>query len=422
MNCYLISKRKRFVSTLFIVCLAFWQCGEAKKHKVREEKPKIVTRPFDVDVLFENSLSNEGYLGTGSEMKSYLQSIISDLNNASFCRNLNLGYVDSGNKTIVNQNANDAQIMPYIQSLKSSIKSNASDLNQILSLSIKGSNKDKVTILVSDCIFSNADKNIQTIDFLPSQQIGIKSLVSAELKRNPNLSIMIMQVESKFKGAYYTSLFDPQSDFHQHVQLNCKRPIYFWFIGKKDNIAQLLNNGMFQSAEQYGYKNSAAFENNTLAPAYAIAAPKQEMFKKKTNTTLEEAEMKVDRRTGEKYFEFSILLNLKNAAKGSKYYLDAHNYSFNNNYKLTASKIIDAKYTHKLTFKTAQLKEEQFKLEFKNNLPLWVETLSSESDAQIETSSLEQQKTFGLKYLINGVQEAYSQNSKSIPITLNIEK
>ena len=61
------------------------------------------------------------------------------------------------------------------------------------------------------------------------------------------------------------------------------------------------------------------------------------------------------------------------------------------------------------------MKSEIFRLEVIGKTPEWVNTLSSENDENINGNSGEASKTFGLKYLISGVSEAfYPNNQKNI--------
>ena len=61
MNCYLISKRKLFVSTLFIVCLALWQCSNSDESSTTNSPPAVIAvakiKLFNINFMVENSLS-----------------------------------------------------------------------------------------------------------------------------------------------------------------------------------------------------------------------------------------------------------------------------------------------------------------------------------------------------------------------------
>ena len=69
---------------------------------------------------------------------------------------------------------------------------------------------------------------------------------------------------------------------------------------------------------------------------------------------------------------------------------------------------------------TNDLKSETFSLEVIGKTPDWVSSISSENDAGINSGNEEASKTFGFKYLIDGVSEAFYPNNK-VNIINNLE-
>jgi hypothetical protein len=68
------------------------------------------------------------------------------------------------------------------------------------------------------------------------------------------------------------------------------------------------------------------------------------------------------------------------------------------------------------------LKSEKINLTIKKfNLPIWVNNISSTNDSNILKDSTEQKKTFGYKYLIEGMKDGFDIDSKSKRPVLEVE-
>jgi hypothetical protein len=70
-------------------------------------------------------------------------------------------------------------------------------------------------------------------------------------------------------------------------------------------------------------------------------------------------------------------------------------------------------YSHILKLKTNKLLDETLKIDVIGKTPNWVYLSTSEDDSGIAIDNLEKQKTFGFKYLVEGVCDAFYPKSKS---------
>jgi hypothetical protein len=83
-----------------------------------------------------------------------------------------------------------------------------------------------------------------------------------------------------------------------------------------------------------------------------------------------------------------------------------------------------AAFSHKLLLNTKSLKTQSISIELMPALPTWVTASHSEDDRQQTGEELH--KTFGIKYLVEGIADAYASQSKGenalFSIKLNIKK
>lgn len=117
-------------------------------------------------------------------------------------------------------------------------------------------------------------------------------------------------------------------------------------------------------------------------------------------------------------FGFTLAVNFNKELQEQSYYLNKSNYAISNKqYELTSeinSNPSLSAYSHILKLKTNNLNSESLQIDVLGKIPKWVYSSSSNDDSNIAFDLDEQQKTFGLKYLIEGVSDAYYSKSNVI--------
>ena len=73
--------------------------------------------------------------------------------------------------------------------------------------------------------------------------------------------------------------------------------------------------------------------------------------------------------------------------------------------------IKNKKFSHAILFKAEGMVSEDLKFSLKKKIPAWIEDIHSNDDRNIRSDTLEQTKTFGFEYLIEGVSRAYELHS-----------
>ncbi len=105
--------------------------------------------------------------------------------------------------------------------------------------------------------------------------------------------------------------------------------------------------------------------------------------------------------------------------------MEKSNYFIDNNFKVVSIEKLDDPdgYSHTISFKTNSLKQiSKLKFGINYSIPNWVAQTGSDKDDN-PSDSTQQKQTFGFKYLMLGLSEAYVAKNDDlqlrIPITIN---
>lgn len=396
-----------------------------------QPKKYITQDNFNINVYLENSASMDGYVKGVTEFETAIYNLLGDFKISGLCDSLNLNYI---NKTIPykKQNALPADIQDFIEKLEPSIfkqrggDRSVSDLKNILSTVLKTVNDKNVTVLISDFVFSPG-KNANAQDYLNNQGVGIKIDFAEKLKEF-DLSAVVIQLQSNFDGLYYDKTNKPLS-------FKGKRPYYVWIFGSTQQISTILNKKVLDNIKG-GYSNRLVLQpiKKISEPSYKILySPKIGSFSAKQLNAkiISDASTSKDNQT-KGLFGFNVAVDLSNSLQDANYFLDTSNYILSNTkYQLKVETITDKNdaslsgFTHLLKLQTGELREEDLKIEIVGKTPSWVFNSTSIDDSNILNDKNEQQKTFGLQYLIEGISDAFypKSNSNAInSISITIKK
>lgn len=365
-------------------------------------KPIVSTIPSNnpsVKVFIENSGSMDGYMCDGSQLKDAVYDYVSDLNrNATSTK---LYYINS-------------QIIPYEGNLTSYIKDlnpisfrkaggniSTTDLGNIFASVLKTVNDTTVAIFVSDCILDLPNKDAKK--FLTHCEIRIKNEVINTQKRLPDLGIEILKLYSDFNGKY----FYPNGTV-AHLT-NVKRPYYIWIFGNKNYLAKFNSTVPFSQLTKFGLSSIVAFTNKSAVPF--------DIFNNGlTSKTIVPSH-------GD--YHITIQADFRTTLQPDGVVQKKENYSFNN-----PALIIDdiypisdknSKFTHFIKFtipKGTTISQEC--LTFNSpKVPLWVSESNDETGSDIKNNI---DKTTGIKYLIQGVADAYRNEKISTTFNFNVKR
>jgi hypothetical protein len=400
-------------------------------NEIWQPETKSTQGTFNINIYLENSASMDGYVKGVTEFETAIYNLLGDFKISGLCDSLNLNYI---NKTIPfqKQNALSADIQDFIEKLEPSVfkqrggDRTVSDLKNILSTVLKNVNVNNAAVLISDFVFSPG-KHANAEDYLNNQGVGIK-IDFAEKLKDFDLSAIVIQLESNFDGLYYQEKIGGNA-----VQFKGKRPYYVWIFGNTQQIRSILEMKILDNIKG-GYSNRLVFQSikEINVPNYKILySPKIGSFSaKQLNAKIisDASESKENQNKG--LFGFNVAVDFSKSLQDENYFLDVNNYILiNTKYQMKVEAIKDKNdaslsgFTHMLKLQTSELREEVLKIDIVGKTPSWVFNSTSIDDSNILTVNSEQQKTFGLQYLIEGVSDAFYPKSNlntinSISITI----
>jgi hypothetical protein len=403
-----------------IIALLLAACGGCRPDRkggktvpVDDSTKVVATAPVinpTVNVYIENSGSMDGYVKGVTEFEQAVYNYLSDIKISSITDTLNLYYINS---QIILQGSD---IADFIEKLEpSSFKAKGgnrgtSDIANVLESVLKETKTGKVSILVTDGIFSPG-KGKDAEQYLVNQQIGIKRIFADFLKINPTASVMVYQLQSKFSGTYYNNV-------DVKISLNENRPFYIWVIGDVKQLCNLRKNISDEKIKDRSagkILNVFTTMNGSQKVKYAINPSIGKFKKSHTNTNNSIVDLEKDSRTGK--VKFAVNVDFSHLLLDDSYLLDLNNYENNSKYTMEIKKSVTKGYTHILTFVSDRVYAGEVTVKLKADMPAWVETANDDRG----TTAIKD-KTYGIKYQLGGVYDAFTFTNKyytEIKININ---
>ncbi len=384
---------------------------------------------FNINVFIENSGSMNGYVNDPStQFKNSVYSLLTRLKLFANQDSLNLFFINKEDQLMFAHASNaDLEkfkgfLNPAAFSKISQSKTAQTDINALIKRCLQKVNDRNLSVFISDCIYSPGKSKTDATMFLGEQKQSLYLHFASELKaKNSNLAVLILQLKGGFKGIYYDHQ-DNKLKFDNPVE----RPFYMWFIGTPSQIKKLIASRLLEELDG-GYQNKAIFmPPNQESVSYRISPkPLHGTFDRTNlpNNIIEKPEpSRNDRDKG--LFAFAVAADFSNLIQDPSYYIDSSNYFLSNpKYTLNIEPITDkndpllAKYTHLLKLQTKEISNETLTINLIAKPPKWIYEYSSDDDSKILSDTSEQRKTFGLKYMLEGVSDAFYPKTHSNVIT-----
>ena len=393
-------------------------CGNSNTSKSTNNKNPDATEvnaPINtikptINAYIENSGSMAGYVSGYSDFKDAVGDYLTNIT-------ISPDLPDSLNLFFINQSVQRIgyNINNYLSILTNSCNASTSDIAQLFQKVLSLSDDDKISIFVTDGIFS-PDKGKNAHEYLKQQQKDIKEAVAKHLQKYPNTAIAVYQLSSNFNGIYY-NCNDAQK------KINAKRPYYIWVIGSIQNIAKLK-----MSAFEKNFKGGGIQHSFTLLPSldktvdYEILQnPKIGSFEKiKGKNTVKTHIQKLQKASNGKnegIFGFYIGMDLSmfQLLLSDEYLMSANSYArlinkqINNDYYIEIEHNTNQNnnYTHNMKLTTEKIVTGELEIILRSQMPQWVYDINDDEGLDIFKDDAVD-KTFGIKYLVEGVYEAYN--------------
>ncbi len=367
-----------------------------------------------VNVYLENSGSMFGYVEGDTEYKDALTELLVQLGGIYGKKNIHLNFINTKIYPI-DFKGNVAQYPGTLTPGKLKVVGDIthSDINEIYRQIIEKTPEQTVSILLSDCIYSVSGTDT-------TGKLEMQKSLTKDVFQDSGMSTLIVKLNSVFNGFYY-----PKNNIKQKI-VKQYRPYYMSILGSSGALAYLYNNIKFQP-DFKGYENKVFLSDayNDQSIYHTIVNTKnttdfRPIREFSDNGSIRGMEaISVDDRNG-KTFTFSIAVDLAGIPVEEDVATNPQSYSITKgDYKITAITQYDPKPlkpasvslvsksgkqpTHIITFvaKTPAYTDLEFSL--KNEIPQWVYASSTNDDTDVKTLGA---KTFGFKYLAEGISEA----------------
>lgn len=365
----------------------------------------IVSEHPVINVYLENSGSMNGYVDNGkTEFQQAVFNYLTDINISGIPSELNLNYINS-------------QIIPkgsviddFINKLSPSSFSNSAgnkattDISDIIRTILSKTEPNTVSIFISDCIFSPGNNN-NPKPYLVNQQVGIKQSVADYIAQYGSLGMTVYQLYSQFNGKYYDYKNTPR-------QYQGMRPFYIWVIGAPEHILRI-RNAVPKEKFQGDVAHDWSIYNSSVEVRYSILPnPKKGSFNKEGANGMSRIQKD---RNGDFMFTIGADLTTLQIMLGDDYLMDTDNYARLVNKETSCDYFINVQHnqaqnspaTHNIEISTQVLPlKGQFILQVSCNTPKWAHNLSDDDDSYFDGSN--DAKTYGLEYIFNGIQQAFT--------------
>jgi hypothetical protein len=413
-----------FFTFLIISFLVYCSCGDGNNNKKankdlspcsHEKVNADTTSKPTINVYIENSGSMDGYVKGVTEFEQAVYNYLTDIKISHITDSLNLFYINSD---IIPQGSDIsdfiAKLEPTTFRNKGGIRK-VTDISNILKTIYKETDANQIAILVTDGIFSPG-KGINANDYLLNQQIGIKTNMADYLTKYPNSAVVIYQLSSQFDG-YYFNREDSKS------QIREQRPYYIWIIGNSAHVSELTRKVPKTKFKGSGVQNVFSIIRGPRPTDYAVKLGSgnfdlDEGNPKKAIINLEKESSPGCSRSG--LVKFTINANLANFLLDDNYLENPTNYEINNKdftIKIAKACKNNFNYTHQLNLTSPSVHKGEVSIYLKTKIPQWVEYIND----SIGILPLKG-KTYGIKYQIHGIYEAFtikSNNYTEIKININ---
>ena len=317
------------------------------------------------------------------------------------------------------------------------------NLNNIFKELLNRTDERTITILFSDCIYSIGSGGVE--DLLSHEKWTTYDAFLSHSKKNiGSLATTIVKMKSSFDGKYY-----PYTGDRNAFKFIGELPYYICVLANQEILADFNNKIKLGKGEIDGYDNKYVLAHSESANLYysvLMATENKGRFKTKRECStstyvhgIKDIDLKPNKRT-KAPFTFAVAFDMKNVDVEEDYLLDTRNYTLTeDNFKVVKverleksivnandwQRIKDGNPTHIVVVEAKDMHWTNVNLgiALKKQVPGWIEDCSILDDTG--ASKLEGGKSFGLKYWIYGISEAYEElypadkNYYQVIITIN---
>ncbi|MCU0468306.1 MAG: hypothetical protein MUF58_06870 [Arcicella sp.] len=384
-----------------------------------------LANPTKIQVFLENSHSMDGYIKGTTEFEAAVSDLLVLLGSNYQKDNIYPNFINNRVYPL-KENLREMTIEQLISTLEPNSATyrqgnqNESKLNSILGMVLKETTGNTISVLVSDFIYSLDNRKLDTEGALNFEKSLTKDAFLTKFKQG-NTATVFIKLQSKFTGSYYDKN-------NKVISLNNEvRPYYVCFFGKPEQIDDLLSKIDVTKLQGYQSKYVLKPSQQTNDIFYTVLKVKNKLGSFEPSRENRNYVHAIEDATFEDGgFRFTIAVDFKNIGVDLAYLEDTANY------KVTGDLVIEkiekcsrtgfapreqsdwraaTNCTHLITVRALRnFPSQTLTIELKDQIPKWIYQTNTDNDV---AKNLVMNKTFGLKYLIQGISESYQEFSRS---------
>lgn len=384
----------------------------------------VVTAPVinpTVNVYIENSGSMDGYVNGNTEFKGAIRDLLVLLKHYYSGSGKIKVYFINGRIRETDTKADLATFAQHINaqwSVKDEDRS-SSNLNNVFKQILDKTDRKTISILFSDCIYSIKGKDAEEL-LSDEKSLTKDAFLSRWRVDSLGLATTIVKMMSKFSGTYY------DKNNVKTTLTGQKRPYYICVISSKNVIDDFNSKIPLEKRKIEGFDNKYIMSSGATDNLYysiLLSSYNEGRFKPQRSRSSNDyihgiKDIKLNKQS-EPPFTFAVAIDMKNVAAEEDYLLNSENYILSDNNfavkeivkveknKINASdwvKISKGDPTHVIVLEATGTALADITIALKKQVPQWIEQTNIIDDSNILKNI---DKTFGIKYLIDGIAEAY---------------
>lgn len=394
--------KKSFIICAVVLCLTTGLCTLSCSSNVEVTGGMSTSATPDLQpmlkVYIENSGSMDGYMCDGSQLKDAVYDYVSDLNRYS--DTVSLYYI---NKVSIPYKG---EVRSYIKDLNPTSFRQAggnrsnSNIGDMISAIVDGMSSTDVSMFISDCILDITVSDSQK--YLRTCQIDIKEAIIKGQKKIDNFSVEVLKMSSDFKGNYY------YQNGRVEVLDSVQRPYYIWLMGSKAALERYNQEVPLSDLSKYGMSEMVAFTDFSEVPF-------QIKNRYLTSNVIKPVKGKL---------QLTLQADMNPTLQPEAIILNASNYRFSSQgitiERLDHITTDHAQYTHSIQISIPDdVHVSDVLMSFEQpSLPSWISASNDESGNNVKSNI---DKTTGIKYLIQGIADAYKKQTILTSFKFNLK-
>ena len=311
------------------------------------------------------------------------------------------------------------------------------DFGRIFRELLEHTGEDELSVLVSDMIYSTREMaGVNPTKVFADAQGMTQAVFKDETRRR---AMLVAKLSGSYNGPYY-----PYDQPKGGTSYNGQRPYYIVVVGSNANIRRLTTDANYASFSRFtslrGFEHMMLFGSDEIyKPYYSLLLSGKDIrgrFSPERGqpdriTAIEG--VKPDKDSGD--IRLALAVDLSGLLIEDDYLADVSNYKVESAAGFSIKEIrkverddatpAEKKYlkgaTHIFVLEGSELRtNEELEIKLLNHLPAWVAQSSTDDDRNTAAAGFAQ-TTFGLKYLMQGIYDAYARHAKDEPCYFEIE-